>query len=325
MKILPHFALGIGSAAALLAGCAGSKALNTVPAAVEPQALAHHHRFQYTGREQKFKVPATARQIVIDALGAVGAGGLHGHGGGRGGRTFAVIPVRPGETLYVFVGGAGSFDTGSQSFNGGSAGGAYLDCTGSYCFGNGGGGASDVREAGDSLDRRIVVAGGGGGEGSCKTAGGGGGGKRGDNGSAGIFCFRYSRDGGGAGGKGGTSKHGGKGGAGETGGYGNGSSGSNGASGVGGNGGYAGYNRSCRSSCYGGGAGGGGGGGFYGGGGGGGGNAGATDYQYVGGPGGGGGGGSGYVEPLATGVRMWQHWNTATSNGLVIFSWRDQS
>lgn len=37
--------------------------------------------------------------------------------------------------------------------------------------------------------------------------------------------------------------------------------------------------------------------------------------------GGGGGGGSSYVESNATDVQMWQGWQYATGNGLVVFKW----
>ncbi len=56
VRTVAHFALGIGSAAALLAGCTGTKALNAVPAAIEPRALPHQRTFHYTGRKQKFTV-----------------------------------------------------------------------------------------------------------------------------------------------------------------------------------------------------------------------------------------------------------------------------
>ncbi|MGA9019111.1 MAG: hypothetical protein WB438_09295 [Candidatus Cybelea sp.] len=320
VSILGRYAFGVCAATAMLAGCGGHTGGSAVPPVTgRGDVLPHRHTFHYTGSKQSFKVPTGVRLITVVARGAVGGGVYNGYGGGRGGRVFAVIPVRPAATLYVFVGGAGAPNTAAGGFNGGALGGAFPYCQGSYCYGYGGGGASDVREGGDSLSDRIVVAGGGGGAGSCDILGGGGGGKIGDNGGSGGYCGSQSYSGG-AGGDGGTQNQGGSGGAGQHGPYGNGGSGSPGTLGSGGSGGQAGSNGSCRSSCYGGGAGGGGGGGYYGGGGGGGGNAGATD-QYIGGFGGGGGGGSGYAESTATNVRMWQNWKNATANGLVAFSW----
>ncbi|MGB8625751.1 MAG: glycine rich domain-containing protein [Candidatus Cybelea sp.] len=322
-------ALGILLAAAMLAGCGGHTVGSAVPTLDgSDAAFSHHQTFHFTGTAQSFKAPAGVELINVVALGAGGGPApyrgyrkLHG----RGGRVRAIIPVTPGQTLSVFVGGEGSGGIGGESggtgFNGGAAGGLYPYCgrSGYKCYGSGGGGASDVREN-VQLKNRIIVAGGGGGGSTCDAIGGGGGGKSGGSGGTGGVCFTrfYS---GGDGGDGGTQKAGGSGGAGQIGVYGNGGSGSNGTLGTGGNGGYAGSTSSCRSSCFGGGAGGGGGGGFYGGGGGGGGNAGVTDYQYLGGPGGGGGGGSSYAQPSAKNVRMWRNWNGATGNGLVVISW----
>ncbi|MGB8910425.1 MAG: glycine-rich protein [Candidatus Cybelea sp.] len=203
---------------------------------------------------------------------------------GRGGHVTATIPVQPGETLAVFVGGKGSGITGG--FNGGGSSAFASGCT----RGGGGGGASDVREGGDTLADRILVAGGGGGEGGYwgggGNDGGNGGGKKGGNGKGGPSG---SLSGNGGGGQGGTQSNGG---AGGYGGGGSGAPGSSGAFGAGGNGGV------CLATSYVGGSGGGGGGGYYGEGGGGG-----SDPTNAGG---GGGGGSGYVEPGATHVHFQQ-------------------
>ena len=109
-------------------------------------------KFEYTGAEQSFKVPVGVTAIEVDALGAAGAGHQKGYLGipGHGGRVKATIPVKPGQTLRIFVGGSGSYP--SRGFNGGGDG-AYR-----------GGGATDVRD-GNELSDRILVAGGGGGVG----------------------------------------------------------------------------------------------------------------------------------------------------------------
>jgi hypothetical protein len=250
--------------------------------------------FYYTGAEQSFKVPSGVRSINVVADGAAGASKKYG----RGGRTQAAIPVTPRETLYVFVGGQGS--TQSGGFNGGGG----VPSSGGY----GGGGASDVREGGDGLSDRILVAGAGGGAGAGGAsglpvwrggAGGGPTGKHGGQGAAGA----------GRGGGGGSQTEGGSGGAGGPGGQ-PGSSGALGAGGTGGlNGGYTSRSR---------GNGGGGGGGYYGGGGGGGGGGESCGPAF---PGGGGGGGSSYVESSASGVKMYQGWKHDIGNGQVVFSW----
>lgn len=307
-----RFALSLGVAAALLAACGGSQPPIGAPDAttVSGDSLPYHHTFNYTGSEQSFKVPAGVRSITVVARGAAGTGKPPSYGHdffGRGGRVYAVISVRPGETLHVFVGGQGTEAIGG--FNGGGDGGASKDF--SYDRGYGGGGGSDVREHGSLLSDRILVAGGGGGEGNGRGSGDGGegGGKIGGDGGDAYFYYA-------GGGKGGTQNAGGSGGAGGPGSDGPGHAGSPGRLGRGGKGGRGGINR----HAYSGEGGGGGGGGYCGGGGGGGGEAG--EASLYGRPGGGGGGGSSYVEPSAINVHMWRGWKNAISNGLVVFSWK---
>jgi Glycine rich protein len=298
---LRHATLGI-CAATILTGCAGSQlpsGRNSQNAIT--QVHVHRRTFQYTGREQSFKVPTGVTSITVDARGAAGAGHQPGYIGrpGRGGHVTATIPVQPGQTFAVFVGGKGSGRTGG--FNGGGNG------TGDDCGGFGGGGASDLREGGDTLPDRILVAGGGGGMGSFLGGGGpnggGGGGMRGGNGNG-----AGRSEGGGGGGRGATQSNGGAGGrGGDPGSPHEGSAGSPGDLGVGGNGGL------CGASTYEDFSGSGGGGGYYGGGGGGGG---AGDAG-----GGAGGGGSGYVEPSATNVHVQRGWEKATGNGKIILTW----
>lgn len=335
ISMLGRYALSISATIALLTACGGSQsAMNgAVPAARGvPNTASGSKTFQYTGAEQSFKVPAGVKSITVVARGAAGApwsAKAHNHKHhGRGGRVYAVIPVHPGETLYVFAGGGGSKNTDVGSFNGGAPAGAYPTClrrSGAYCYGWGGGGASDVREGGDSLADRILVSGGGGGASGQDAFGGGGGGT---TGGAGLIGNHYYHCGGskspcGGGGGGGTQSQGGAGGAGgvaspsESG---PGDPGNTGTLASGGSGGAAGTNPSNPGSGFDGGPGGGGGGGYYGGGGGGGGIA-PNGGSAYGNPGGGGGGGSSYVEPRATNVRFWQNWKNATDNGLVVFSW----
>lgn len=298
-----------------IVGCGGNTAIGTGPPINEPQnKLPYHHTFKYTGAEQSFKVPSGVTEILVIARGAAGNGGPRWLG--RGGRVHAVISVKPDETLYVFVGGRGegSYD-GGNGFNGGGTGGSYPSCGKSDCYGYGGGGASDVREGGDSLADRILVAGGGGGEGTAgqTSYGGAGGGKVGGNGGGAYYKGMGGGGGGGGRTEGGSGGSGGRGIGSEP----NGGPGSSGTLGNGGSGGAAGYNP-YPSGDNEGGAGGGGGGGYYGGGGGGGG--GAAYASIDGAPSGGGGGGSSYVEPGATKVQLWQGWSNA--NGLVVFSWK---
>jgi hypothetical protein len=305
---LSRFALSTSLAAAFLAGCGGSLAPGGP--SVSSQARSQERTFGYTGKEQTFKVPVGVKLITVVARGAGGGGAYNStHQGGRGGRVAAELPVAPGESLAIFVGG--STDGPSGGYNGGGKGFGYT-LSGSYLSSYGGGGATDIRENGSALKDRILVAGGGGGLGDggdvgIGGSGGPGGGKvagdgakgGGSKGGHGYHCYT---DGGGGGG--GTQHDGGKPGRESC-------EGKSGTSGALGNGGPGGSGSS--------GAGGGGGGGYYGGGGGGGGT-----YQISQGwegSGGGGGGGSSYAEPRAQKYRNWQGWKDATGNGVVVISW----
>jgi hypothetical protein len=281
---------------ALLAACGGGNSGRSsptpLPADAQNAVPIHRHSktFRYTGAQQKFTVPTGVIRVTVEALGASGA--ASGGSSGLGAFVKATIPVTPGESLDVYVGGAGS-KYGGPGYNGGGSGG-YSS--------SGGGGASDVRSVNGDLNERIIVAGGGGAGGDSAPGGvdayyggGGGGGGNRVGGSGG------NGDQGGDGGDGGAQRRGGSGGAGARG-------GGKGQAGDWGNGGAGGGGNS---------GGGGGGGGYYGGGGGGGGyNRGA----------GGGGGGSSFVEASATHVKMVRgksDYNYGYSqNGVVVISWK---
>jgi hypothetical protein len=313
--------------AAMLASCGGSQppigAPGAVPLSGSAKSLPHHKTFHYTGAEQSFKVPNGVTFITVVARGAAGDGGYGSTSSqhfvyyGRGGRVYAIVPVKSGEILNVFVGGRGegSYE-GGNGFNGGGQGGEYPHCKFGVCYGFGGGGASDVRQGGDKLRDRILVAGGGGGAGTGRvdTSGGAGGGPIGGNGQGESSSYD-----GATGGFGGSQRAGGFGGTpGGSRSYGFGGYGGKGHAGSGGTGGQAGYNS--YGYYYYGGAGGGGGGGYYGGGGGGGGAP--PGGVEGGGLGAGGGGGSSFVEPYAKKSRFWRGWKAATGDGLVVFSWQ---
>lgn len=195
--------------------------------------------YNYTGSVQTYVVPVCVTSITIDARGAQGGG----NNGGLGGQAIATIPVTPGSTLYVYVGGRPAAQLGPGGYNGGGAT-LALPCGGG---GDGfpGGGGSDVRTTA-SLNDRVIVGGGGGGEGWSTGLGGAGGGLSGTDGAASWIAGTH--------GKGGTQSAGGLGGF-----YtGNSQSAGSGSFGMGGDAGPP--NTYCT--------GGGGGGGWYGGGGG---------------------------------------------------------
>ncbi len=300
---LSGYALTIGVASALLAGCGGSQLAGPVipGASSASRAASGSQTFHYTGAEQIFTVPRGVTSITVVARGGAGAGSL----AGRGGRVYAVLPAKPGENLAVFVGGAASGADGG--FNGGGNG---ATISGSFSAG-GGGGASDLRRGGQRLRDRILVSAGGGGEGESYPSssgsyfspgtGGSGGGNAGGSGTNGG-------GGGGSGGAGGTQSKGGDGGVGGSSIYHH-DRGHRGKRGVIGTGGVGGAGVS---------SGGGGGGGYFGGGGGGGGGFWPSQPQPAGG---GGGGGSSYVESNAIKYRTWSGWKGATGDGLIVISW----
>jgi DNA-binding beta-propeller fold protein YncE len=236
-------------------------------------APVHTVTFATTGAEQQFVVPTGVTSLVVAAVGARGGDSGTGYAGGRGARVAGTVPVTPGQTLFVEVGGNGATIGGSLAAAGGFNGG------GSSTRGTGGG-ASDVRtvsranaDATASLDSRVVTAGGGGGAGGAAHAGSADG--------SGMPC---SLSGTAAGGGAGTASQGGAG-----------VNGPNdaGAYGVGGSG--ASFTTATSQKA----GGGGGGGGWYGGGGGG------EWYEAIAplviiGCGSGGGGGSSHVSPPAS-------------------------
>lgn len=183
-----------------------------------------------------------------------------------------IVPVTPGSTYYIRVGGTGGAHT--SAFNGGGRFGHY---------GAGGGGATDIRTVSadadlvESLESRLLVAAGGGGGGGNSGGGdGGAAGMAGADGSPVTGDFESGR-----GGRPGTEHGGGPGG---TGGF--------GASAIGGPGSPGSLGSGGDSDANVAGGGGGGGGGLYGGGAGG---TGGRSVQGINAPGGGGAGGSSLI------------------------------
>jgi len=147
--------------------------------------------FNYNGGMQTWTVPAGVTSITVDARGAQGGSYSYGNGG-YGGKTVATIPVVPGQTLYVYVGGSPGYFGYLGGYNGGGQG--YYSSS-SLRFGGGGGGASDIRIGSTGVNDRKVIAGGGGGcgpyyYGYCGSNNGGGGGTT--TGQNGFRCGSYS-------------------------------------------------------------------------------------------------------------------------------------
>lgn len=134
--------------------------------------------FNYTGAMQTFVVPANVTSITVDVVGGQGADNGTALGG-RGGRVQGVLAVNPGDQLNIFVGRAGinSLNQPADAFDGGGGVYSYSTCG---LAGTGGGG-TDIRLNGITLNDRAVSAGGGGGAGGATNpvqycAGGNGGG-----------------------------------------------------------------------------------------------------------------------------------------------------
>lgn len=128
--------------------------------------------FGYTGAAQTVELPSG--RYLLEVWGAQG-GSYSTYYGGRGGYSKGTlsIPKVSKETLtplFVYVGQqpasvTGSRETAPGGFNGGGNGQTRY-YSGTYTYGQGGGGATDIRIGTDSLYARVIVAGGGGGSAS---------------------------------------------------------------------------------------------------------------------------------------------------------------
>lgn len=137
-------------------------------------------QFGYTGSQQSYLVPSG---VMLEGVYVQGAwGGAYGGINQAGATVRALVPVTPGERLYVEVGQNGSYG-GKATFGGGGAAGPppqVVSGTGGE-YASSGGGASDIRTCsaqakscsggGTSLGSRLIVAGGGGGFGGGGNGG----------------------------------------------------------------------------------------------------------------------------------------------------------
>ncbi|WZU01229.1 glycine rich domain-containing protein [Erysipelothrix sp. D19-032] len=119
--------------------------------------------YVYTGKVQYFTTPYTGN-YQLEAWG-VKVETVAEVPGGLGGYATGIVPLKKGEEIIIYVGGAGN--SLARGWNGGASSGT------SNVYG---GGASDIRVESDSLFNRILVAGGGGSVGASNKPGGAGGG-----------------------------------------------------------------------------------------------------------------------------------------------------
>ena len=129
--------------------------------------------FAYTGEEQTFTAPATGN-YNLEVWGAQG-GSVPNYVGGYGGYSKGTIKLEAGETIYINVGGEGTYTSTELSEGGYNGGGSSnsLNCAsyGNRRGGSGGGATSISKVSGElkDLDEEtdkpniIIVAGGGGG------------------------------------------------------------------------------------------------------------------------------------------------------------------
>jgi hypothetical protein len=164
-------------------------AISSVTITTGPQPTPSH-TFLLTDNEQIYTVPPGTTEVHITAVG--GFGGFDGGSpGGASDTAQADLKVKPGQKLYVEVGGDGTSETGLMGSaaggggwpDGGNGGPGALPA---HFGGAGGGGDSDVRTVSlpdtcvactKSLKSRVVVAGGGGG--ASRSASGGAAGQNG--------------------------------------------------------------------------------------------------------------------------------------------------
>ena len=132
--------------------------------------------YGFTGEVQEFVVPEGVNFLIVEAYGAQGGDPQYG---GKGGYVKARLEVEVGQTYYVYVGGAG-FGHQDRNLNGWNGGGRDFNNPPRYSLA--GGGASDIRFGGATLNDRIIVAGGGGQRSIPINYGGDGGGDIGEDG-----------------------------------------------------------------------------------------------------------------------------------------------
>lgn len=132
--------------------------------------------FNYTGAVQSITLPKGI--YTLECWGAQGGNQSQDSasatvtGSGLGGYSIGTLTLTQLTTCYIYVGGQGgmSSSTGNVKVEGGFNGGGFASHESTGEPGNGGGGATDVRIAQDSLYARIIVAGGGGGSGYVYTS-----------------------------------------------------------------------------------------------------------------------------------------------------------
>ena len=142
----------------------------------------------YSGNKITLTLPAGTYKL--QTWGAEGGENPNNQGTpGKGGYSEGTLTFTKETTVYLYVGGKGSYGTSTcGGFNGGGISSGKKTNVGN---GAGGGGGTDIRIGSDSLYARIIVAGGGGASGngtSADSIAGNGGGETGEDGSGSSKC-----------------------------------------------------------------------------------------------------------------------------------------
>lgn len=127
--------------------------------------------FNFTGANQTWLVPGDVTQIFVDVFGAQGGTSVAPGTGGLGGKVRAIIPVTPGETLILMVGGQPTSRLAVYG-NGGNGGSNSANASNQSMAG---GGMSGVFRTNTTIANALLIAGGGGGGAKSRTGGAGGG------------------------------------------------------------------------------------------------------------------------------------------------------
>jgi hypothetical protein len=121
--------------------------------------------FNSTGADQTFVVPTDVTEVNFTVRGGQGGTRLFAGQGGYGAQLEGILPVIPGETLTITVGGSPFVSTVGGYPDGGQGG---VNTANNNSNGTGGGGSSGIYRGARSFANALVVAAGGGG-----TCGGG--------------------------------------------------------------------------------------------------------------------------------------------------------
>src|SRR5579862_2036735 len=118
-------------------------------------AIAPSVTFKSTGAEQRYAVPSGVRLLAVLVQGAWGGGWGGGSGhyvstvGQNGAAWQGLVPVTPGQTLYVEVGSIGTANGGATFGGGGAAGSPNPE----GAVAGSGGGATDIRTCSERASR----------------------------------------------------------------------------------------------------------------------------------------------------------------------------